>query len=169
MTWYLLTREPDVDAAVCHCIAHPDVQHDPSFRVKAPLMRALARVAPRLPVPVSQVANYEHVAIDPETKRQFDERLDPLFTFTVTARAAASYLSFRPRIPWEEVRTPVLVLIGAEDRMVTPQFTREAFDRATPPNAELRVIPDAGHQLFLDDLGQVLPALLEWSASTLSG
>jgi alpha-beta hydrolase superfamily lysophospholipase len=169
MTWYLLTREPDIDAAVCHCIAHPDVQHDPSFRVKAPLTRAVARVAPRLPVPVGQVADYDHVAIDPETKRQFDERLDPLFSFTVTARAAASYLSFRPQIPWEAVQTPVLVLIGGEDRMVTPAFTREAFERATPPIAELRVIAGAGHQLFLDDLGQVLPALLEWSASTLSG
>ena len=31
MSWYLLTREPDVEAAVCHCIGHPEVHHDPSF------------------------------------------------------------------------------------------------------------------------------------------
>ena len=31
MSWCLLTREPDVDAAVCHCIGHPDVHPDPAF------------------------------------------------------------------------------------------------------------------------------------------
>ena len=30
MSWYLLTREPDADAVVCHCINHPDVSNDPS-------------------------------------------------------------------------------------------------------------------------------------------
>ena len=29
MSWYLLTREPDIDAAICHCIGHPDVHPEP--------------------------------------------------------------------------------------------------------------------------------------------
>src|SRR4051794_1344814 len=49
MSWYLLTNEPDIDAAVCHCIAHPDVHPDRSYRYKEPLLRALATVAPRAP------------------------------------------------------------------------------------------------------------------------
>ena len=169
MSWYLLTREPDVEAAVCHCIGHPDVSHDRAFRIKAPLMRGLGLLAPRLPIPVRQIADYDHVALDPVTKSYFDDEVDGLFNFTVTARAAASYTRFRPGIPWERVETPVLVMIGAEDRMVSPRFTRDCIERATPPRAEYREIPGAGHQLFLDHLGAAIGPLTEWVEATLAG
>jgi alpha-beta hydrolase superfamily lysophospholipase len=166
--WYLLTREPDIDAAVCHCIGHPDVHPDPSYRFKEPLVRALGRLAPQAPISVRQIADYDHVALDPETKRYFDDRVDRLFNFTVSARSASSYLGFRPGVAWEELETPALVLIGAEDRLVTPEFTRRAFERARPPRAEYVEVPGAGHQLFLDDLGASLPPLVEWLERTVA-
>jgi pimeloyl-ACP methyl ester carboxylesterase len=167
MSWYLLTREPDVEAAVCHCIGHPEVRPDPSHRYKQPILRALGRIAPRAPISVRQIADYDHVALDPVTRDYFDREVDGLFNFKVTARSVASYVGFRPGIPWERVTTPVLVMIGAEDRMVTPEFTRAAFDRAHPPGAEYMTIAGAGHQLFLDDLGAALGPLLDWAARTL--
>ena len=153
MGWYLLTTEPDIEAAVCHCIGHPDVRPDASYRYKEPVLRALATVLPRAPVSVRQIADYDHVALDPVTKGYFDQEVDSLFNFTVSARSAASYLGFRPHLDWERVTTPVLVMIGAEDRMVTPEFTTAAFERAHPPGAEYVTVRGAGHQLFLDDLG----------------
>jgi UDP-glucose 4-epimerase len=167
MTWYLLTREPDVDAAVCHCIGHPDVHHDPSFARKAPLLRGLARIAPYAPIPVRQIADYDHVALDPVTRRYFDDELDRLFNFTITARSAASYIGFRPSTPWQRVRTPVLVLIGAADGMVTPEITRRSLEAARPPRATYLEIPGAGHQLFLDHLGAAIEPLVEWTRSVL--
>jgi acylglycerol lipase len=165
MSWYLLTREPDVEAAVCHCIGHPDVHPDRSFARKAPLMRALGTVAPQLRIPVSQIADYENVAIDPETKRYFDERLDPLFNFSVTARSLASYIGFRPGVAWERVTIPALVMIGSADAMVTAEFTRRSLDRDRPPSAEYLEIEGAGHQIFLDDLGVAIGPLAEWLRS----
>jgi pimeloyl-ACP methyl ester carboxylesterase len=162
MSWYLLTREPDVDAAVCHCVGHPEVVPDPSFKRKAPLMRALGRLLPYAPVSVRQIADYDHVAIDPQTKRYFDEQVDGLFNFSVTARSIASYIGFRPGIAWERVTTPALILIGAEDRMVTPELTRRALEHARPPGATYVEVPGAGHQLFLDDLGAAIEPLAGW-------
>lgn len=162
LSWYLLTREPDIEAAVCHCIGHPDVHPDPSFRWKQPLIRALGGVAPYAPVPVSQIADYSQVALDPETRRYFEQRVDPLFNFSVTLRSAASYLRFEPAIPWEGVETPALVMIGGADGMVTPAFTRESLDRARPPRADYLEVPGAGHQLFLDDLGLAIDPLVGW-------
>ncbi|HLM30402.1 MAG TPA: alpha/beta fold hydrolase [Solirubrobacterales bacterium] len=167
LSWYLLTREPDVDAAVCHCISHPDVDLGPSYRFKAPLMRALGLVLPYAPIPVERIADYGHVALDPLTRRYFDERVDPLFNFTVTARSAASYLRFVPGVDWSQVAVPALVLIGAADRMVTPAFTRRALERSRPPRAEYIEIDGAGHQLFLDHLGAVLGPLGDWMSSAL--
>ena len=163
MSWYLLTSEPDIDAAICHCIAHPDVHPDRSYRYKEPLLRLLAAVGPRAPIPLRQIADYDQVALDPVTKGYFDDEVDQLFNFKVTARSVASYLRFEPRMPWERVRLPVLVIIGAADRMVTPEFTREAFERAHPPEAEYVTVHGAGHQLFLDHLGVALGEVLAWA------
>jgi acylglycerol lipase len=167
IAWYLLTREPDVDAAICHCIGHPEVHHDPSFRLKAPLMRALGRVAPFAPIPVRQIADYDHVALDPQTREYFEAEIDGLFNFKVTARSAASYLAFEPAMSWSAVATPVVVVIGAADRMVTPEFTRRSLERDRPPNAELLEIEGAGHQLFLDDLGAAIAPIGGWVDRTL--
>ena len=162
MIWYLLTEGADVEAVVCHDISHPDVRHDASMRFKAPLVRAVGTVAPRLPIPVRQVADYDHVALDPVTKAYFDDEVDKLFNFTISARSAASYLAFRPSRPWEEVPTPALVIAGAEDRMVSPRFIEASLERSKPPNTSYANVPGAGHQLFLDDLGDAFPPLLEW-------
>lgn len=165
MSWYLLTREPDVDAAVCHCIGHPDVDPDPSFRFKAPLMRALGRALPYAPIGVERIADYSQVVLDPATRAYFEERRDPLFNFTVSARSAASYLSFEPSLAWERLETPALVVIGAEDGMVTPEFTRRALERARPPRADYLEVPGAGHQLFLDHIADAIDPVVEWIES----
>ncbi|HEX2466763.1 MAG TPA: alpha/beta fold hydrolase [Solirubrobacterales bacterium] len=162
MIWYWLTQDPDVAAAVCHDISHPDVSLDRSMRFKAPLMRALGTVAPRLTIPIRRIANYDHVALDPVTKVYFDDELDRLFNFGVSARSAASYLGFRPQVPWERVAIPVLVIAGAEDRMVSPRFIEASLARAQPPATTYVKVPGAGHQLFLDDLDASLAPLLEW-------
>jgi UDP-glucose 4-epimerase len=162
MSWYLLTREPDVEAVVCHCINHPDVHNDPSLRWKAALTRALAKVAPTLRIPVDQIADYSQVALEPLTGRYFAERPDRLFNFRVTMRSVASYAAFEPRIPWERVTVPVLVTIGDEDRMVTREHTERCLQRARTPRTTFLPLAGMGHQLFLDHLAGALPPVLEW-------
>jgi UDP-glucose 4-epimerase len=169
MAWYLLTREPDVEAAVCHCIGHPDVQHDPAMRWKAPLTRALARVTPTAPMPVEQIADYSQVALEPLTNRYFTERSDRLFNFRITLRAAASYLAFEPRIPWEQVTTPVLVTIGDDDRMVSRRFTERCLDHARTPRTTFMPLAGMGHQLYLDHLAEALPPTVDWIERALEG
>lgn len=167
-SWYLLTREPDVEAVVCHCISHPDEHHDPAARWKSPLIRAFARVAPTLPIPVTQIADYSQVALEPLTSRYFSDRIDPLFNFTVSMRSVASYTRFVPRLPWERVEIPVLVTIGAEDRMVSQAHTERCLARAKPPNTTYVVHPGMGHQLYLDHLDAALPAVVEWLRSVVT-
>lgn len=163
--WYALTHEIDADGVLCHCIAHPEVHHDPSMRWKGPLTRALGRVAPKAPVPVRQIADYDHVALDPRTQAAFDAGSDEVFNFTATAASVASYVGFRPRRPWRELTTPAAVWIGAADRMVTPEMTRTAFERAAPPDATYTELPGQGHQVFLDHLAESFPPLVEWIES----
>ena len=169
MSWYLLTREPDADAVVCHCINHPDVMNDPSLRWKAPLTKLLGRVAPGLRLPIEQIADYSKVALEPLTSRYFTERPDKLFNFSITMRAAASYASFEPRIAWEEVTTPVLVTIGDEDRMVSRKHTEACLEQARTPRTTFMPLAGMGHQLYLDHLADALPPMLDWIDKALAG
>ena len=103
-----------------------------------------------------QIADYDEVALDPVTKRYFDDEVDGAVQLPVTIRSIASYIGFRPQIAWEQVQTPALVVIGGADRMVTPEFTRRSLERARPPRATYLEIQGAGHQLFGDDLGAAI-------------
>jgi pimeloyl-ACP methyl ester carboxylesterase len=62
----------------------------------------------------------------------------------------------------------VLVLIGESDRMVTRAFTEQVLAMARPPGAELRVLEDAGHMLFIDDLDRSLPVVVDWLRAALA-
>jgi UDP-glucose 4-epimerase len=156
ITWYALTREPDVDCAVCHNVMHPAERHEPAARIKFPLLTRLARVAPHARVPIKQVADFGAVALDPRTRAYFEEEPDRIWCWTVTARTIASFVAFEPQLDWTRVETPTVVLEGAADAMVNPEFTRRSFERSHPPGAELRELPGLGHLLFHDHLPETL-------------
>jgi UDP-glucose 4-epimerase len=167
ISWYALTREPDVEAAVCHNVAHPSVFHERSARLKVPLMQRLARIAPRAGVPIKQIADFEALSTSPEILDYFRRELDSIWAWKLSARSAASIFDYRPPVDWSEVRTPVLVLVGAEDRMVTPAFTEEVIGAGRPANVDLRVLSGLGHLLLHDHLADVLPLVSDWLERTL--
>lgn len=152
VSWYALTREPDVAAVVCHNVSHPEIYHEPAMRLKVPALRALARVAPHAPIPIKRVANFDAVALEPRTLAYFAEEPDRVWCWKVTARTVASFFDFAVQRDWSAVETPALVLVGGADEMVTADFTRAVMERSMPPAAELRVLPGAGHLLFHDHL-----------------
>ena len=168
ITWYSLTREPDVEAAVCHNIAHPSVFHEPSVRPKAAALKRLRRVAPYAGVPIKQIADFGEVAQSPEVLDYFRREPDRIWCWKISARSAASLFEYEPPVAWSQVTTPALVLVGSADEMVSPDFTRQVIDASAPPNCELRVLPGMGHMLFLDHLDEALPVVVDWMRQTSS-
>ena len=78
---------------------------------------------------------------------------------------ALAELDLRPQL--EQVRIPVLVLVGEHDEATPPPMSRELA--AALPNARLKIIPGCAHvpqlqspQLFLEAIGDFIP---EWSAA----
>jgi UDP-glucose 4-epimerase len=167
ISWYALTREPDVEAVVCHNIAHPRVFHEPAMRFKVPALLRLAQLAPRAKVPAKRIANFEKLSFSPEILDYARREDDRIWCWSITARSAASIFSFSPSLDWSQVRTPVLALVGERDEMVTPQFSEQVLQAGRPQNAELRVLPELGHLLCHDHLDETLPLVTEWIGHTL--
>jgi len=169
ITWLALTREPDVDAAICHNVHHPELRHETAVRLKVPPLVALARLAPHAQmVPIKQLADFDSVALDPRSLAFFAEERDPLWCWRLTMATAASFFTFRPQTDWSEVDIPTLVLVGEGDAMVTPEYTREVMDRGRPPTSELRVLPGLGHLLFHEHLPEAV-ALVDGFVPTRRG
>ena len=167
ISWYSLTREPDVEAVVCHNVAHPSVYHEPSVRPKAAALKRLRRIAPYAGVPIKQIADFGEVAQSPEVLDYFRQEPDRIWCWKISARSAASLFEYEPPVAWSQVSTPALVLVGSADEMVSPDFTRQVIDASAPPNCELRVLPGMGHMLFLDHLDEALPVVVDWMRQTL--
>jgi pimeloyl-ACP methyl ester carboxylesterase len=167
ISWYALTREPDVEAVVCHNLYHPAVFHERFARLKSRLLARLARVAPFAPVPIKQLANFEKLSSSPEILDYFRRELDGIWCWSITARSAASIFDYDPPVDWTRVKIPALALVGAEDEMVSAPYTREAFGAAHPPTAELRLLPGAGHLLFHDHLDEALGEVVDWLRAAL--
>jgi pimeloyl-ACP methyl ester carboxylesterase len=162
INWYALTREPDVEAVVSHNIAHPAVLHEPAMRLKVPALTRLARATPFAPVPIARIADFEALSDSPEILDHFRRRLDGIWCWSVTARSIASLFRYEPPLDWSRAPVPTLALVGTRDRMVSVDFSRAVVAAGSPPNAELRVLPDLGHLLFHDHLDAVLPEVVGW-------
>jgi len=141
---FLRERHPDVSGAVLSgpALALPDAF--PRWRVWA--SRAMRRVAPRLALPSG--IDPEGLSRDPQVVRLYRE--DPLVHSTMTCSLAMELLAALQRTAGggAEVRVPVLILHGAEDRLCHVDGSREFAKGLTAPGSDLRVYPELYHEIF---------------------
>jgi len=112
--------------------------------------RLLSRIWPRFLLPV----NVEAAALsrDPDVVRAYEE--DPLVFGKASARWGSEILDM---IEWikehaSDVRLPLLMIHGSADRINAIEGTRAFYEAVTYSDKELRVYPEAYHELH-NDLG----------------
>jgi nucleoside-diphosphate-sugar epimerase len=167
LTWYALTREPDVDAAFCHFVANPTLFPDPATRIKLGPLRALARVAPAAPVPVKLLADFDAIAEDPRVQAYWSDEVDGLYSFRNTARSIAGLFEFTPALDWSRVATPTLVVIGERDRMTTPEYLERVLEHSAPQRTTYRKLAGSAHLLPIEDLDALTSEIVEWTREVL--
>jgi pimeloyl-ACP methyl ester carboxylesterase len=167
LTWYALTREPDVDAAFCHFVAHPAVFPDRATRIKLAPLRALARAAPAAPIPVKLVADFDAIAEDPRVQSYWSDEVDGLYCFRNSARSIAGLFEFTPPLDWSRVATPTLVVIGERDRMTTPEYVERVLEHSAPPRTAFRKLAGRAHLLPIENLDALTSEIVEWTRATL--
>lgn len=76
-------------------------------------------------------------------------------------RAVMARVDSRPHLP--QVKCPVLVVCGDADQLTTPETAREMA--ALMPQAQLEMVPGAGHMLTMEQPQRVTNLLLRWVQS----
>jgi alpha-beta hydrolase superfamily lysophospholipase len=136
-------------------------------RHKLMIGQILRRVAPCVTLRAAITA--ERMTRDPEMQRA--HRADPLRMDRISAPLFFGMVEGGPRVAAraDEIRTPLLFLIGASDPVVDVGETIRLFERAGSPDKALMTYPDMLHEP-LNELGrdQVLADLAAWLAPRLS-
>lgn len=104
-------------------------------------------------------------AANPRLLEQGEERLAacPAEFFTAFAQLIDAFLQLdiTPRLP--EIRCPTLVIAGEADQLKPPRYSRRIAARIG--NAQLQLIPGAGHAVILEQPEAVNRALLDFLQS----
>lgn len=141
---FLRERHPDVAGAIVSGPALGLVDHFPAWRRHA--ARILRRVVPRLSLPSG--LDPSAVSRDPEVVRLYRE--DPLVHGTMTSAFALELLAGveRTAAGASDVRVPLLLLHGEDDRLCPLAASRAFHAGLTTPGSALRTYPDLYHEVF---------------------
>ncbi|MCC6216465.1 MAG: alpha/beta fold hydrolase [Polyangiaceae bacterium] len=155
--FYYAARGAEVAAAICHNAA--DLADPESFRLTripprlsrraAPALRALARIAPELPVPVTA---YLDLAREPvrglgDSRRALytDRAIVPFVRLKTLASLSREPLAR----PVEQIAVPILLLHGGEDSIFPRDYIERLYDRLRCPK-RLALYEGLPHYLIVD-------------------
>ena len=127
---------------------------DPLIR---PIIGALGRLAPRVPVPFGAYLDIARVTSDPEVVDRF--YTDPLGLRSYPLGLLASMLTAELPGP---AQCPVVVLAATADPLFSFAYTQQVFARIEAPRKELVTVDSDEHLLFTDALDIAVPAVLQF-------
>ncbi len=162
VTFYSVANDPRIRSAVCGGLAHPKL---PLRRRSTRLLIGIgAKLRPKKRLSLLRIVPLEKVTSDPTLQNVMltDDMVVPEYTL----EAVASFMDIEPKIPFEQIRTPILVMVGENEQILPPEYCRKVHDLLTTEK-KFVVVPDAGHLLFIEHIPQTLPLVVDWFAKTL--
>ncbi len=89
------------------------------------------------------------------------KQADPLRAWSYGFASLASYYTYEPAIPASANTKPVLVTVGENDPLVSPDYVRSCFEAIGGPKT-LNVVAGGTHQLMLYHTDEYVPLVDDW-------
>ena len=162
VAWFLGDRGRHLDSSVAGaviCAPAVRIHKTPIMRVKLAVARIMSRIAPRMTI--ANEVDADTISSIPEEVRRYVE--DPLVHDRISFRLGLSFVDDVDTIVERatEVRVPVLLFHGVDDRLVDIEGTRDLA--AVLPNAQLHELADCRHEAHHDrGRGVMFAALRAW-------
>jgi len=163
ITFYSVANDPRICSAVCCGIAHPEIPLRSSSTTRL-LLGIAAKLMPKKRLSLLKIVPLEKVTQDPDLQSVImtDELVVPEYTF----KTVTSFMQIQPKIPFDQIKTPIMIMIGEGDEIIPPEYCKKVYDVLTAEK-KLVVVPDSGHMLFLEYVPQTLPLVTDWFSKTL--
>jgi acylglycerol lipase len=142
-------------------LSGPALHITPPGRLLTALVRMLARVAPRTPIPQGLPASA--LSHDPEVVRAYEA--DPLISPRASARLAVELVEAAATAAEgaERIEVPLLIVHGEADALCDVEGSRRFHARLDPARAELITYPELYHEVLNEpQWQQVLDDICGW-------
>lgn len=128
-----------------------------------PVFRALARIAPRIRIPLTLDAS--QISSDEVVQRAYAN--DPLIPKTASLQLLIEFSLACEHAEGtaNRVRVPTLILHGAEDRIAPSSGSQRLYEQLELVDKELRVLPELRHELHNErepERTEVLESIAAW-------
>jgi len=162
ITFYSVANDPRICSAVCCGIAHPEIPlRSSTTRL---LLGMAAKLMPKKHLSLLKIMPLEKVTQDPDLQNVImtDELVVPEYTF----KTVASFMKIQPKIPFDQIKTPIMIMIGEKEEIIPPEYCKKVYNILTAEK-KLVVVPNAGHMLLIEYMPQTLPLVADWFSKTL--
>jgi pimeloyl-ACP methyl ester carboxylesterase len=162
ITFYSVANDPRICSAVCCGIAHPEIPlRSSGTRL---LLGMAAKLMPKRRLSLLKIVPLEKVTQDPDLQNVImtGELVVPEYTF----KTVTSFMQIQPKTPFDQIKTPIMIMVGEKEEIIPPKYCRKVYDILTGEK-KLVVVPDAGHLLFLEYVPKTLPLVTDWFSKTL--
>ena len=163
ISFYSVANDPRISSALCCGIAHPDIPlRSKGIRI---FIEIAAKLIPKRHLNLLRIVPLEKVTEDPVLQNiiMTDELVVPEYTF----KTVASFMKLHPKIPFDQIKTPIMIMVGEKEEIIPTEYCQKVYDILTTEK-KLVVVPKAGHMLFLEYVPQTLPLVVDWFSNTLS-
>jgi len=170
--FYLAASGDAVACAVCHNLA--DLADPASARLTRtprlsrllrPWVPRVARVVPEWKVPLSAYLDLKKEPVRGMGNAWRILREDPLLVPFVRMKGMASLSGAPLPCPVEQIRTPVMVIHGADDTIFPRDYVEGIYDRLAC-RKKLACYEGLPHYLIVDHVHRVVPDVVRWLEET---
>lgn len=171
VAFYTAATDARLAGAICH---NASDLPDPSnvelsanktlARVLRPILRTAAAIAPEKRFNVERYYNLLSRG-DETIKARL--KADPLSLKVISMKALGSLSTARLERPVEQIKTPILLLLGEEDRIFPLTHQQRLFDRLNCPK-KLMTYEGIGHYLVTEHADLIIPDITAWIDETLA-
>jgi len=170
VAFYLAAKGIAIDSAICHCIADLGLadnvkltRYPTLFRMLKPLFITAADKLPSIPLPVKFYLDLKKLRLKHLGSIEHFIDNDPYALHYISTKALASLSYFPLPCPVEEIKTPVMAFMGAEDEVFPVSYVEKIFSKLRCKK-QLRIFEGMGHCCFSNYPDVIYPALEEWLA-----
>lgn len=168
VAFYLAAKDKRIKSVICQCLADMSSTETEELARWPWLIKSFKAFASRFGnfIPNIQMPVESYIDLSRIPLRYFGSirnfvNSDPLCLRTVSMRALKS-LAFEPvPKPIEEIRVPVMILLGTADSIFTVPYTQKIYERLQCQK-ELVLFPGKSHAMLTEDIHEVTSVVSGW-------
>lgn len=168
VSFYLAAEDIEVDSIICQNFA--DLAWEDTYKLarfpriakmSKPFISGFGKMMPAFTVSTLTYLDLKKIKIKYFGSLHNFIKDDPFTISRISMRAARSLIKAKMKKPVEEIKIPIFVFQGDEDRIFPVEYTKNLFNRIKGKK-KIKVYKGCDHAIMVENENLILPDILDW-------